>query len=475
MNISRRELIKRAALVTGGAMFAPTIAPLAGAAAENTPATIGGPKRFIFFNASNGLEPKHLRPDELDEAHRDARAATKRIDVPFGDYSLPPWMKPLEDIREHLSVVAGLFGYHIWPEHGAKFGFLAGTKKAVVPRFKTIDYALAETMPKTPMNMIGFAMSQLDLMKRKPVTTAASAAGDGKAVPEFADPRLAYQSLFGCAAGGTSAEGFATETEWFDQTIHQAGMIRKRLSGDESHRFDLYLDGLRRTRQQRIDLLAMKDTLAANLPKFGDELQNPKTDRQWHEVQLDIGIAALKAGITNVVTFDGGGGGPDWSPLSGFDFDMGRVQNSHYLGHMNQVKDPEWMTFRHWSLGLVRKIVEDLRKTPEPDGKGTMFDNTLIVYASDCGETQHAIGFEWPFLLIGNLGGRIRAGRYLQYPVQGSGITTGPKQRARPEGGRSVNALWATLLHAAGKPVDHFNLAGQEHIDRKGPLEALLA
>jgi len=218
----------------------------------------------------------------------------------------------------------------------------------------------------------------------------------------------------------------------------------------------------------------MKDTLAANLPKLGDELRNPKTDRQWHEVQVEIGIAALKAGITNVVTFDGGGGGPDWSPLSGFDFDMGRVQNSHYLGHMNQVKEPEWMTYRHWSLGLVRRIVDQLQKTPEPGGKGTMFDNTLIVYGSDCGENQHAIGFEWPLLLIGNLGGRIRSGRYLQYPVRGSGITTGPKLRKRPEGGRSVNALWATLLHAAGKPVDHFNLAGQEHIDRKGPLEELL-
>ena len=474
MNFTRREIMKRTALATGGALLGSSLLPAAVGAAGKTSTTAGGPKRFVFFNASNGMEPKHLRPDELDEAHRDARSATKHIEVALNDYTLPRWMEPLADVREHLSVVAGLFGYHIWPEHGAKFGFLAGTKKADVPRFKTIDYALAETMPKTPMNMIGFAMSQLDLMKKTPVTTAASAAGDGKAVPEFADPRLAFQSLFGCAAGGTSAEGFATETEWYEQTIDQAALIRRRFAGSEAQRFDLYVEGLRRARQQRIDLLAMKDRLAANLPKLGNELQNPETDRQWHEVQVEIGIAALKAGITNVVTFDNGGGGPDWSPLSGFDFDMGRVQNSHYLGHMNQVKDPEWMTFRHWSLGLVRRIVGELQKTPEPGGTGTMFDHTLIVYCSDCGENQHAVGYEWPFLLIGNLGGRIRTGRYLQYPVQGRGGFASSPQRSRPEGGRSVNALWATLLHAAGHPVDHFNLAGQEHIDRKGPLEELL-
>jgi hypothetical protein len=39
-----------------------------------------------------------------------------------------------------------------------------------------------------------------------------------------------------------------------------------------------------------------------------------------------------------------------------------------------------------------------------------------------------------------------------------------------------VNALWATLLHAAGSPVDGFNLdKAPAGLDKPGPIEELLA
>jgi len=36
------------------------------------------------------------------------------------------------------------------------------------------------------------------------------------------------------------------------------------------------------------------------------------------------------------------------------------------------------------------------------NSKGTMLDNTLIVYTSDSGEVQHSHGNHGPFLLIGD-------------------------------------------------------------------------
>lgn len=41
---------------------------------------------------------------------------------------------------------------------------------------------------------------------------------------------------------------------------------------------------------------------------------------------------------------------------------------------------------------------------------------------------------------------------------------------------RTINALYCTLLHAAGAPREHFNLDnGLKEIDKPGPLGELLA
>ncbi len=83
-----------------------------------------------------------------------------------------------------------------------------------------------------------------------------------------------------------------------------------------------------------------------------------------------------------------------------------------------------------------------------------MLDNTLIVFFSDAGQQHHANYQNFPMLLLGNLGGRIKTGRYLHYPSYGQ------------SGNRTIGSLYTTLLHATGHPRDGF---GQ--IDLKLPID----
>ena len=46
-----------------------------------------------------------------------------------------------------------------------------------------------------------------------------------------------------------------------------------------------------------------------------------------------------------------------------------------------------------------------------PEGNGTMPDNTVIVYLSDGAEGHHSRTWEWPFVMLGNAGGKLKAGR----------------------------------------------------------------
>ena len=480
MKISRRDTIKMAGMAAAAAVLPPFVS--AAPAGRS-----GSPMRFVFFSYSNGFHPDHVCPAGL----RDMRKTDKLLDVELGPHKLPHGTAPLEKYKDRISVLHAVNGSHCGPSHGTPFGFLAGLKKGKSPKGQTIDHALGSVLPPAPLPMLGIGLSQLPTMRGTPINYTSSAAGTSRPVPMFSDPRMAYQSIFGSVAGEKSRDAFLAETSWFTDLIEDSARTRKRLNGAEAAKFDRYVDGLRQVRKQRHSLLAMKKTLAKFKPEYTEAFDNPEHSGQWWEAGIDVGVAALQAGVTNVLTVDAGLSGPMGMPLDTFarGWAKGRktpIKSSHDIGHWPQTANataPDWVKVRHYSLEMLERIIQPLAATPEPNGKGTMLDNTLIVYTSDSGEVQHSHGNHWPFLLIGNLGGRIRSGRHIQLPSWGSSVNSPNSTNVaplaypkRPHDGRTVNALWATLLHAAGSPVDGFNLdKAPAGLDKPGPIEELLA
>jgi hypothetical protein len=475
--------MKHAALAAGGALIGSPLVPRA-VQAKEAPTDNSPPKRFVFFLISNGLHPSHVRPQELSDSYK----TDKLIDTELAPHKLPEWSQPLEKYKDRMTILHGVNGQHCNTSHGSPFGCLAGVKKGKSPIAQTIDHALAQVLPETPLTMLGFGLSQLAMMQNSPINYSSSAAGDSKPLPMFCDPRMAYQNIFGSVAGGKSQESYLSETAWYDQLIDDSARLRKRLSGTEAAKFDTYIDGLRQTKQQRLALLAHKDSLSKFKPEYTEAFDAPQHSGDWWKANIDIGVAALQAGVTNVLTVDAGLSGPDGMPLDTLDLlhkAAGREGKppgkSHDLGHWSQNR-PYWLTTRHYSLELLERIIRPLATTPEPGGQGSMLDNTLIHYTSDSGEVQHSHGIHWSHMLIGNLGGRIQTGRYIQFPTWGGAVKTPAASfgdpvahKKRPHDGRTINALWTTLLHAAGQPVDDFNLNhAPVGIDRSGPMEELL-
>jgi hypothetical protein len=473
------------ALAAGGALLGSPFVPPVVHAADATSDTV--PRRFVFFLFSNGLHPDHVRPKEL----LDTNKTDKVIDADLAAHKLPEWSAPIEAYKDRMTIIHGINGEHCNTNHGSPFGCLAGVKKGKSPSAPTIDHAISQLQSSTPLPMLGIGLSQLGTMQTSPISYSSSAAGEAKPLPLFSDPRMAYQNIFGCVAGGKSEAGFLAETAWYDQMLADSTRLRGRLAGEEAAKFDVYIHGLKQAKRQRLDLVKIKDKLSKFKPDYTDRFENPQESGDWWQAGIDVGVAALQAGVTNVLTIDAGLSGPDGMPLDTLGL-QGAVQqngeggkpraiNSHYLGHMNQLDESVWVTTRHYSFQMLERVIKPLASTPEPSGGGSMLDNTLIVYTSDSGEVQHSTGIHWPFVLIGNLGGRFRTGRYIQYPTWGTSLNPGSGQwgkglfQQRPEDGRTINALWATMLHAMGKPVDHFNLGGgRAGIDKLGPLEELL-
>ena len=192
------------------------------------------------------------------------------------------------------------------------------------------------------------------------------------------------------------------------------------------------------------------------------------------EAQFEIAAGSMIAGLTNVATVSGGAG-PDRIGLScmaselGLKGDDGYI-GAHAIGHGNfqkfaGVSGPDCHAhIRRKCLEQLAKFIRRLEAVPE--GDGTMLDNTLIVYLSDSAEGHHPVCHEWPFILIGDLGGRLKLGnRYLRYPWYGN------------QGHRTIANLYLSLLHAVGERQNTFGIPdfGLGDLDQTGPLAEIMS
>jgi hypothetical protein len=211
--------------------------------------------------------------------------------------------------------------------------------------------------------------------------------------------------------------------------------------------------------------------LAKSAPKMPSPF--PVTWKDTVTAQFDIAAAALALGLTKVVTIT--------SELCAIRGKYTGISEfvTHQLGHNDfdrELNMPGWKVLTLVRRHMAERTAALLQKLQSmPEDSGTMLDNTLVVFMSDSAETQHSAAGNWPFVLLGNLGGRIRTNQLVLYPMKKremAGGVGGIGLSANP----TINTLYNTLLHAVGDPRPHFNLIGadKDNPTLAGPLKELL-
>lgn len=437
---SRRTALRNIAAGVGAA-FGSSYLPALGQTALKTG---GKAKRVIFFLQNQGFDPATAIPAGLRE------------NVSLDGVELPEPVRPLEAHKDKLHIVNGLHGRHTSPSHSAFFGALGGYRGGigVAPRGKTIDHVISEHLPETILPHLCIGMDSLENMRSRPTLATLSASGAGRSIFMHSNPVNLYQMLFGGIATGEVKQRYEARSKVFNAVENIARKNGGSLPSGERERFGSYVDGFRDINGLRERLSGVSTHLEKFAPEFGEKFTNPEFETDWHDSLLDIGIAALKSGITNTLTI-GSGRGEIFGAWKG----LGVSKQGHDLGHMKQPDNDIWIKIRQYNCRMLVKLVEELESMPE--GDGTMMDNTLIVYTSNNADKQHTGGQNWPFMLIGNCGGAIKMGQFTQM-----------------DGKRPINAMYATLLHAVGAPTDRFNMdqSMADKFDSKvGPIEELLA
>ncbi|PHX63751.1 MAG: hypothetical protein CK551_04455 [Planctomycetaceae bacterium] len=441
--IKRREMILGIPAGFGSLLGTNLLSGITQAAEKPAINTVGGPKRIIFFLQNHGFDPLTCIPKGLSES------------CPLDGITLEKPMQALEPYKNRMHIVTGLHGRHTSPGHSAFFGALGAYRggTGVPPSAATIDYALSQSLPQTILPPLCIGMESLESMKARPTLATLTASGPNQPIFMHCDPNMLYQMLFGSIAEGDIKKHYQARSDVMLEVEYMAKLKLKGLPQSESERYEKYVNGFRDLNGLREKLSKISGQLRKYAPKLDDRYSKPKFETEWHDALLEIGIAALQANLTNVLTIASGCGEyfGSWKGL-------GVSDTGHGLGHIDQPGNGIWTKIRQYNCEMLVKLMKALEAIPE--GTGSMMDNTLIVYSSNNGKEQHTDGSNWPFVLLGNGGGRFKTGQYTHV-------------KERP-----INDLYTTFLRGVGISVDRFNLdknmANLTH-SKLGPIEELLA
>lgn len=426
------------------------------------------PPRVLFFVQGNGIYPHEIQPKaipfEKQPSQLEDRSLTG-VEMAFSMEPLQPWV-------DKMTIIHGLSSRIARGSHNSGFAALGCWPMGKKAYDETIDAALARNLGGIYRH-VGLGVSN----RASSMTYNLTSAGRGKALPTLLNPVIAHRQYFAAGASGAARKDFDVDTNLLDFMADDVKRMKTRLDGSEQAKLERYLEAFEAMSDRQGQLAQMSQQIARATPEIDPKLghivqtkNGPTGVFDRLEAQFDIAAGVFLAGLSNVITVSGGAG-PDRIGLSCMGSEVGKGSGyigSHGIGHGSSAAG---MPASECHARIRRKCLEKLAKFIQklesiPEGDGTMLDNTLIVYLSDSAEGHHPRCEEWPFILIGDLGGRLKLGnRYLRYPWYGK------------SGHRTLANLYLSLLHAVGDRRESFGIKDPKILDlnQDGPLTEIMA
>lgn len=476
--LTRRDVIKAGLYAAGAAGAAgSSMFPTRALASAGQLGAGKAPMRFVFIHKGNGLLPDTLIPPSFDEALMKREKAKESFSVDLDDHTLPTWMAPVAGHTKNMTILQGLSGkmcttgHHTWC---SSLGAFKANERLSSIKWATVDFELAKMFP-SPFEHIelacfptggGNSRGNIDGIEK-----GFSARGAQQPNYAFGSPKVAMQELFKSVSDDQAAQAlYQMDRKILEFVSGNQTAIAEQLDGFEHMKVQNYADSVEKIRERDYKIEKMADIIRKNIPKIDDKyLQEDISTIDRQEALCEIMLSTLISGMTNVAAFTADELG---TPYKGLPKIENERVNLHDVGHnkgfggLDAPAIREAVRLQH--MKLVDKIVTRLKNTPEITGQGSMFDNTVVFYFPDNGETHHSKGGEWPFIVMAGDNTPMNLGRrYIRLPKYGQ------------EGHKTLGNWWTTALHAYGNKVEHFGAMDtgldKYGIDQKGPIQQFLS
>ena len=430
------------------------------------------PTRFIFMHKGNGLLPNSLVPPSFDKRQMESEQRKEAFVADLDEHDLPEWMSPLVAHKKNMTILQGLSGkmcttgHHTWC---SSLGAYKANERLSSIKWATVDFELANLFP-SPFHHIelacfpsegGNSRGNIDGIEK-----GFSARGPQQPNYAFGSPKIAMQELFkSVSANQDDRTRYELERKVLQFLSTDESSLASQLDGIEQRKVANYADALQDVRQRNGRVEAMGDIIRQHIPQLDAKYLSEKlstVDRQFGLVE--VLLSTLISGMTNVVAFTADELGTRYTGLPGIE---GESVNLHDVGHGKSIAGVEADDIRErvrsQHMTLIDRIVTRLKSVPEAGG--TMFDNTVLFYLPNNGETHHSQGTEWPFIVLAGDNAKLDIGRrYIRLPGYGKA------------GHKTLGNWYTTILNAYGNSIDHYGaLDVALNIDQKGPIEHFFA
>ncbi len=442
MLINRRELLKRTALGTASLALTPSFTHLRAASAKHS---VRFPHRFVFIRKSNGNLPTQFGLPSFSAEELKKHEEKESFEVDLSKHELPDWLKGLDEHKENITILHGISmsvsgGGH-YSYSGCMGAYKAGRDILSNIKRATIDFELAKLFP-SPFGHVEMSLAvPHGRDHRTGIVSGYSAPAAKQRNYCYADPMTAHQELFKSVTNTSEAE---SDSALLDYLHDKERRQLKGLDGDERLKISDQVDSLQSIRDRNAKVESLGAKIKQHLPDIDPIHANGGANATLPQKQAaftDVIIGALASGITNVVTYTIDDLGTDITSLP----ENTQKTSIHQIGHGGQISGAALMrdAIKTHHIKQVRTLVTQLKSVPE--GNGTMFDNTTIIYMPETGAGHHGPDTEAPMVLMTGKNSKLDlAGRYVRLPFHGT------------EGHKTLSNWYTTLLNAYGSPIEHY-------------------
>ena len=266
-------------------------------------------------------------------------------------------------------------------------------------------------------------------------------AGANRPIAPISDPHQMFKKLYG------SEKDKQTIASVLDDVREDLKKLREKASAEDKKLLEEHETFVREMEKELTSVPKSRTGAAPPAPDASIKNDNDSIPK-LSKVQIDLLVNSFTQDFARVATLQYtnsvGGAKFRW---------IGVTEGQHELSHKpdkDEAAQKSLTAINKWYAGELAYLAQRLEETPEPDGKGSLLDNTLIVWTNELGQGNSHTRNNIPFVCVGN-GADWKMGRALKHP----------------KGGVPHNRFLISLAHAFGHKIEKF---GNPELSAGGPL-----
>lgn len=382
-SLARRALLRGSAGVSMALPWLSSMVPAFGHAASSA---ISSPRRFVGISNALGFHGPFLFPEQAGR-----------------DYETTRYLKPIEDLRDHFTVISGVSHPEVGGGHKAEPCILSAAPYSGSNFHNTIS--LDQLMARE----LGNETRHPSLVLSTDGTTSTSYTANGSMIPPQNSPQRLFAQLFtddSPASRLAQKQRIREGRSIMDIVSGEAKAMQRRLEPGDRDKLDAYFTSVRDLERRLVVNQGWaerpKPTVNANAPEpVSDNSDTIAMQSAMH----DVIFLALQTDSTRFITMHTSGGGQR-IPLDGVQ------QGYHQLSHhgrdeekITQLAIIEEAQMKSWG-SLVRRLHE------VQDGDGTLLDRTMLLLTSNLGNASAHDTKNMPVVVAG---GGFQHGQHLAF------------------------------------------------------------